>query len=39
LGGTWDLHTPPTGGTVVTARIPLSRMLLFEPSPPPVLAA
>ncbi len=40
LGGTWDIHAPATGGTVVTARIPLSSMLLFEPSPPlPVPAA
>jgi signal transduction histidine kinase len=30
LGGDWDVHTPPTGGTVVTARIPLARMLLPE---------
>ena len=27
LGGTWDLGTPSSGGTVVTARIPLARML------------
>jgi signal transduction histidine kinase len=27
LGGTWDLGSPSSGGTVVTARIPLSRML------------
>ena len=40
LGGTWDIHAPASGGTVVTARIPLSSMLLFEPSPPlPVPAA
>jgi signal transduction histidine kinase len=30
LGGDWDVHTPATGGTVVTARIPLARMLLPE---------
>jgi signal transduction histidine kinase len=30
LGGDWDVHTPPTGGTVVTARIPLARMLVPE---------
>jgi signal transduction histidine kinase len=30
LGGTWDIRTPATGGTVVTARIPLSRMLVPE---------
>jgi signal transduction histidine kinase len=27
LGGTWDLGSPSSGGTVVTARIPLTRML------------
>src|SRR6202453_4704909 len=27
LGGTWDLGSPDSGGTVVTARIPLARML------------
>jgi signal transduction histidine kinase len=27
LGGTWDLGSPGSGGTVVTARIPLARML------------
>jgi signal transduction histidine kinase len=27
LGGTWDLSTPADGGTVLTARIPLARML------------
>ena len=27
LGGTWDLGSPASGGTVVTARIPLARML------------
>jgi signal transduction histidine kinase len=27
LGGTWDLGSPSSGGTVVTARIPLARML------------
>jgi signal transduction histidine kinase len=32
LDGTWDVRTPPTGGTVVTARIPLARMLLQSPS-------
>jgi signal transduction histidine kinase len=30
LGGIWDIRTPTTGGTVVTARIPLSRMLMPE---------
>ena len=28
LGGTWDLSTPGAGGTMVTARIPLGRMLV-----------
>jgi len=28
LGGTWDLSTPGSGGTMVTARIPLGRMLV-----------
>jgi hypothetical protein len=32
LGGTWDLGSPSSGGTVVTARIPLARML--PPSTP-----
>jgi len=27
LGGAWDLGSPSSGGTVVTARIPLARML------------
>jgi signal transduction histidine kinase len=27
LGGTWDLGSPSSGGTVVTARIPLAKML------------
>ena len=27
LGGTWDLGSPDSGGTVVTARIPMARML------------
>ena len=27
LGGTWDSRSPGSGGTVVTARIPLARML------------
>ncbi|MDP9008313.1 MAG: CHASE3 domain-containing protein [Pseudomonadota bacterium] len=30
LGGDWDVSTPTTGGTVVTARIPLARMLIPE---------
>ena len=31
LGGTWDVRSPKSGGTVVTALIPLPRMLLIEP--------
>ena len=31
LGGSWELSTPPAGGTTVTARIPLRSMLLAEP--------
>jgi signal transduction histidine kinase len=34
LGGTWEVLSPSTGGTVVTALIPLSRMLLPEPGIP-----
>jgi signal transduction histidine kinase len=30
LGGRWDLRTPDSGGTVVIAQIPLSRMLSTE---------
>src|SRR5882757_5216460 len=30
LGGVWDVRTPSSGGTVVTARIPLDRMLMPE---------
>jgi signal transduction histidine kinase len=30
LGGTWETHSPPSGGTVVTALIPMSRMLVAE---------
>jgi signal transduction histidine kinase len=30
LGGTWDLGSPSSGGTVVTARIPLARMLVLS---------
>jgi signal transduction histidine kinase len=30
LGGVWDVRTPSSGGTVVTAVIPLSRMLMPE---------
>jgi signal transduction histidine kinase len=31
LGGSWDVHSPASGGTVVTARIPMTSMLLAEP--------
>jgi signal transduction histidine kinase len=30
LGGVWDVSSPSSGGTVVTALIPLGRMLLSE---------
>jgi signal transduction histidine kinase len=30
LGGIWDVRTPSSGGTVVTALIPLARMLVTE---------
>jgi signal transduction histidine kinase len=39
LGGDWEIHAAATRGTIVTARIPLSSMLLFEPSPAPLPAA
>jgi signal transduction histidine kinase len=32
LGGTWDVRSPSSGGTIVTAVIPLSRMLMVEPA-------
>jgi signal transduction histidine kinase len=32
LGGTWDVKSPSSGGTVVTAQIPLPRMLAGEPA-------
>jgi signal transduction histidine kinase len=32
LGGTWELSSPSAGGTVVTAMIPLPRMLAIEPA-------
>jgi signal transduction histidine kinase len=32
LGGTWEVRSPSTGGTIVTALIPLPRMLLTEPA-------
>lgn len=31
LGGTFDLQCPPTGGLILTARIPLSRALVPQP--------
>jgi signal transduction histidine kinase len=31
LGGTWEVGSPPSGGTIVTARIPLARMLVESP--------
>jgi signal transduction histidine kinase len=30
LGGTWDVKAPPSGGTIVTARIPMKSMLMPE---------
>jgi signal transduction histidine kinase len=32
LGGTWHVHTPTTGGTVIAASIPMARMLLADPA-------
>jgi signal transduction histidine kinase len=32
LGGSWEVRSPSTGGTIVTALIPLPRMLLTEPA-------
>jgi signal transduction histidine kinase len=32
LGGSWEVHSPSTGGTIVTALIPLPRVLLTEPA-------
>jgi signal transduction histidine kinase len=32
LGGTWEMTSPKTGGTVVLAVIPLARMLSAEPA-------
>jgi signal transduction histidine kinase len=31
LGGSWEVRSPGSGGTIVTAQIPLSRMLSTEP--------
>jgi signal transduction histidine kinase len=30
LGGSWDVQSPPAAGTIITAIIPLNRMLLVE---------
>jgi signal transduction histidine kinase len=30
LGGSWDMRSPSSGGTVITAMVPLPRMLLIE---------
>jgi signal transduction histidine kinase len=38
LGGTWDIKAPSTGGTVMTARIPMASMRLYEPAEPVALA-
>jgi signal transduction histidine kinase len=32
LGGTWEVRSPSTGGTIVIAMIPLPRMLSIEPA-------
>ncbi|HWX33644.1 MAG TPA: CHASE3 domain-containing protein [Steroidobacteraceae bacterium] len=32
LGGSWEVKSPSSGGTIVTAMIPLPRMLLAEPA-------
>jgi signal transduction histidine kinase len=32
LGGSWEVRSPGSGGTIVTAQIPLSRMLSAEPA-------
>jgi signal transduction histidine kinase len=34
LGGSWDVHAPISGGTIVTARIPLTNMLLSDSALP-----
>jgi signal transduction histidine kinase len=33
LGGSWEVRSPAAGGTILTAIIPLSRMLATEPAP------
>jgi signal transduction histidine kinase len=37
LGGNWDVHAAAIGGTIVTARVPLTSMMMTElqPLPPP----
>jgi signal transduction histidine kinase len=32
LGGSWEVRSPSSGGTVMTAQIPLTRMLSAEPA-------
>jgi signal transduction histidine kinase len=32
LGGSWEVRSPSTGGTIVIAQIPLPRMLMAEPA-------
>jgi signal transduction histidine kinase len=32
LGGSWEVKSPGSGGTIVTAQIPLPRMLAVEPA-------
>jgi signal transduction histidine kinase len=32
LGGSWEVRSPGSGGTIMTAQIPLTRMLSAEPS-------
>jgi signal transduction histidine kinase len=32
LGGSWDVRSPASGGTIITAMIPLSRVLLGNPA-------
>jgi signal transduction histidine kinase len=32
LGGSWEVKSPSSGGTIVIAMIPLPKMLLPEPA-------
>jgi signal transduction histidine kinase len=32
LGGTWEVRSPSTGGTIVIAMIPLPRMMMIDPA-------